>query len=262
MDNPWIDARTHGQGEGSKMGMRWQVAVESSQDAAAAVRAGAVALELQQGAPERVRAICTQVRHQADGILISVSLPAPRSPAALQASLQPLREAGVDRVAVPLGEAATAASLLRLLAGASWRGGEAGGPVLMPVLSLPGGVVSPDAVGRLEALVSLALRESVQALVIDLDAGASDPGAIWRARPVPARVPRLIRTLQRAGIEVGVRVTTGRQDLARLLDWGADFATLACWERDARGERVLDVDRLLERLRDPRTPQQRVPLAG
>jgi hypothetical protein len=237
------------------MGMRWQVAVESSQDAAAAVRAGAVGLDLLQSAPERVRAICTQVRHQADGILISVTLPPPRSPAALRASLQPLREAGVDRVAVPLGDAATAAAMLRLLAGTAWRAGLSDGPVLMPVLSLPAGVVPADAVGRLEALVSLSLREGVQALVIDLDAAASPAGAFWRARPVPARVPRLIRTLQRSGIEVGVKVQTPRQDLARLLDWGADFASLACWERDARGERVLDVDRLLERLRDPRTPQ-------
>ncbi|MFO1277637.1 MAG: hypothetical protein U1F21_16855 [Sphaerotilus natans] len=244
--------------------MRWQVAVRSSQDAAAAVRAGALGLELQVAAPERVRAICTQVRNQADGVLIGVTLPQAGSTAALQARLQPLLEAGADRIAVPLGDAATAAPLLRLLATLDRRERGRGGPALVPVLALPvHELAGGTAVDRVESLASLARAEGLRAVLLDLEAGATDtPGAVWRLRPLPARVPALIRALQGAGIEVGVQVAVRREDIGRLVDWAPDSATLVCQERDAQGDPVLDVDRLLERLRDPRTPQRQPALAG
>jgi hypothetical protein len=260
MDNPRIDSK--GQGPtGKENVMRWQVAVGSSQDAAAAVRAGALGLDLQTAPPERVRAICAQVRNQADGIVIDAALPALAGPSALQARLQPLRDAGVDRIAVPLGEGAGAVPLLRLIAAAR---PEAGQPLLMPVLALPllAGAPQAGAVDRLEALASLARQQRVRALLIDLETGAPEPGAIWRQRPVGSRLPLLVRDLQAAGIEVGLRVAVRREQIGRLADWAPDFATLVCQERGAHGDPVLDVDRLLERLRDPRTPQRRPALAA
>jgi hypothetical protein len=257
MDNPRIDSK--GQGPtGKENVMRWQVAVGSSQDAATAVRAGALGLDLQRAPPERVRAICTQVRNQADGIVIDMALPVLAGPSALQARLQPLRDAGVDRIAVPLGEGAGAVPLLRLIAASQ---PEAGQPLLMPVLALPLPLLA-GAVDRLEALASLARQQRVRALLIDLETGAPEPGAIWRQRPVGSRLPLLVRDLQAAGIEVGLRVAVRREQIGRLLDWAPDFATLVCQERGAHGEPVLDVDRLLERLRDPRTPQRRPALAA
>lgn len=237
--------------------MRWQVAVGSSQDAAAAVRAGALGLDLQTAPPERVRAICAQVRNQADGIIIDAALPALAGPSALQARLQPLRDAGVDRIAVPLGEGAVAVPMLRLIAASR---PEAGLPLLMPVL--PAGAPQAAAVDRLEALASLARQQRVGALLLDLETGAPEPGAVWSLRPARSGLPALIRRLQGAGIEVGLRVAVRREQIGRLRDWAPDFVTLVCQERGAHGEPVLDVDRLLERLRDPRTPQRRPALAA
>ena len=239
--------------------MRWQVAVGSSQDAAAAVRAGALGLDLQAAPPERVRAICAQVRNQADGIIIDAALPALAGPSALQARLQPLRDAGVDRIAVPLGEAAVAVPMLRLIAASR---PEAGLPLLMPVLALPAGAPQAAAVDRLEALASLARQQRVGALLLDLETGAPEPGAVWSLRPATSGLPALIRRLQGAGIEVGLRVAVRREQIGRLRDWAPDFVALVCQERGAHGEPVLDVDRLLERLRDPRTPQRRPALAA
>ena len=239
--------------------MRWQVAVGSSQDAAAAVRAGALGLDLQAAPPERVRAICAQVRNQADGIIIDAALPALAGPSALQARLQPLRDAGVDRIAVPLGEGAVAVPMLRLIAASR---PEAGLPLLMPVLALPAGAPQAAAVDRLEALASLARQQRVGALLLDLETGAPEPGAVWSLRPASSGLLALIRRLQGAGIEVGLRVAVRREQIGRLRDWAPDFVTLVCQERGAHGEPVLDVDRLLERLRDPRTPQRRPALAA
>ena len=231
--------------------MRWQVAVGSSQDAAAAVRAGALGLDLQTAPPERVRAICAQVRNQADGIIIDAALPALAGPSALQARLQPLRDAGV--------EGAVAVPMLRLIAASR---PEAGLPLLMPVLALPAGAPQAAAVDRLEALASLARQQRVGALLLDLETGAPGPGAVWSLRPATSGLPALIRRLQGAGIEVGLRVAVRREQIGRLRDWAPDFVTLVCQERGAHGEPVLDVDRLLERLRDPRTPQRRPALAA
>lgn len=239
--------------------MRWQVAVGSSQDAAAAVRAGALGLDLQTAPPERVRAICAQVRNQADGIIIDAALPALAGPSALQARLQPLRDAGVDRIAVPLGEGAVAVPMLRLIAASR---PEAGLPLLMPVLALPAGAPQAAAVDRLEALASLARQQRVGALLLDLETGAPEPGAVWSLRPASSGLLALIRRLQGAGIEVGLRVAVRSEQIGRLRDWAPDFVTLVCQERGAHGEPVLDVDRLLERLRDPRTPQRRPALAA
>lgn len=239
--------------------MRWQVAVGSSQDAAAAVRAGALGLDLQTAPPERVRAICAQVRNQADGIIIDAALPALAGPSVLQARLQPLRDAGVDRIAVPLGEGAGAVPMLRLIAASR---PEAGLPLLMPVLALPAGAPQAAAVDRLEALASLARQQRVGALLLDLETGAPEPGAVWSLRPARSGLPALIRRLQGAGIEVGLRVAVRREQIGRLRDWAPDFVTLVCQERGAHGEPVLDVERLLERLRDPRTPQRRPALAA
>ena len=61
---------------------------------------------------------------------------------------------------------------------------------------------------------------------------------------------------------MGLRVAVRREQIGRLRDWAPDFVTLVCQERGAHGEPVLDVDRLLERLRDPRTPQRRPALAA
>jgi len=72
----------------------------------------------------------------------------------------------------------------------------------------------------------------------------------------------ILKWLQGAGIEVGLRVAVRREQIGRLRDWAPDFVTLVCQERGAHGEPVLDVDRLLERLRDPRTPQRRPALAA